>query len=665
MPKKKRSGSSGGLQVPLFELESSWRPPSLGDLPSWAGAKRVGFDFETRDPFLDGLGPGVERDDSYVVGFSFAIEDGPSHYVPLRHEGGDNVEDPGLAWQYLRDQAREFDGFIVGMNLGYELRWAWKNGVHFPKVKRFRDVSVADPLINELHLKYNLNAIAERWGLPGKDRTKLIEAARHFDVDPAKGLWRLAARYVGAYGDRDSVLPLQILRRQEREIEKQDLWEVFDLESDVLPVLARMSQRGVLVDLERLRGVEEWSLAQETEALEKVRHLSGRTITVGDVWKPGALAPALEAIGVEVPFTVRGKKNTKTYSIDQEFLVGVDHEVAESIAWARKVNKLRTTFASSIRKHMVNGRIHCTFNQLRRTKEDGNTRGAAYGRLSSENPNMQQQPARDEFAAMWRSIYRPEEGSVWGADDYSQQEPRWLVHFAELMRLPMAYEAAQRYRDDPSTDNHQMMADLTGVPRKQAKELLLGKCYGMGGAKLCRKLGLPTRWAVYYRGWERETEYFEHAADSYEAARRNEGRAFEAAGEEGQAIIDKFDAKLPFVREIARRAQRQAQRRGYVKTHSGRRCRFPQRDDGTYDWTQKALNRVIQGSSADQTKRALVEGDRAGYHIQLQVHDEIDGSFADRAEAQGLGEVMRTCYSDLRVPFKVDVEVGPSWGEAA
>src|SRR5690606_24307151 len=109
---------------------------------------------------------------------------------------------------------------------------------------------------------------------------------------------------------------------------------------------------------------------------------------------------------------------------------------------------------------------------------------AAYGRLSSSNPNMQQQPARDEeIGPMWRSIYLPEEGGLWCADDYSQQEPRWLVHWAVVAgrhrliserAFKAALEAAGKYRDDPSTDNHQMMADMAGIKRKDAKELFLG-----------------------------------------------------------------------------------------------------------------------------------------------------------------------------------------------
>jgi DNA polymerase I-like protein with 3'-5' exonuclease and polymerase domains len=640
----------------------------MADLPSWEGAKRVGFDVETKDPDLKLLGPGVRRAGSYVVGYSFAIEDGPSHYVPLRHEGGDNVEDVNAAWLYLRDQAKNFTGTTVGMNLQYDLDWGFEHGIEWPKVKHIRDIMVADPLINELYLRYDMETICERWGLPGKEETVLRDAAREYNVDPKTGLWKLAARFVGAYGAIDSVRPLQVLRKQEKEIEDQDLWEVFDLESDVLPVLVRMRRRGVRVDVDKLQEIERWSLLQEAEALAKVKHHSGHTVEVGDVWKADALAPAFEAVGVTVPTsTVETKKQgTKSrYNIDKDWLHSVDHPVAESIAWARKVNKLRTTFAASIRTHMVNGRIHTSFNQLRKTKEDGETRGAAYGRLSCENPNMQQQPSRDEFAKMWRSIYRPEEDAIWASDDFSQQEPRMLVHFAETCQMAKAFEAAERYRTDPTTDAHTMMAELafgTAKKRKPAKELYLGKCYGMGGMKLCRKLGLPTRWAVFY-GYGTEPRYFEKGQDAIECAASSEGRAFQVAGVEGQAIIDEFDENLPYVKAMAKLAERRAKKNGYIRTLSGRRCRFPKEGDGSYGWTYRALNRLIQGSSADQTKKALVDGDAAGHFIQLQVHDEIDGSFESVKQAEDLAEIMSNVYP-LRVPFKVDVETGSSWGDS-
>lgn len=647
------------LQMPLFEPESTWRPPAMGDLPSWAGAKRVCLDVETRDQHLKELGIGVRRG-GYITGVSMAIEDGPSHYLPIRHEGGDNLDEQGVL-RYLRDQAKSFEGEIVGANLSYDLDYLWEEGIEFPLIKYFRDIQVADPLIYELHDRFSLQAIAERRGLPGKDEAKLREAARAFGVDPKNGMWRLPARFVGQYAEADTVQPLLILRRQEREIDDKDLWNIWNLESQVLPVLVKMRRRGVRVNMEKLAGIEEWSLTEEAQALARVEHECGVRVAVGDVWKAGAIAPALEAIGIQLNSTSTGQPQ-----IDKDVLSGIDHPVAKALGWARKVNKLRTTFAASVRRYEVNGRIHCTFNQIAREDEKGDMKGARYGRLSCVDPNLQQQPSRDEFAARWRDIYEPEDGSLWATNDYSQQEPRWTTHFAATMNLEKAREAAQAYHDDPLLDNHDFMAQLTGLPRKYAKCVYLGLCYGEGGAKLSHDLGLPTRWALAGR-WSsgrREIEYFSTQQEAFDARReRQNGYVFEAAGQEAQAILDAFDERAPFIKQLAKKAEETAKRRGYVTTVGGRRLHFPQRADGSYDWCHKALNRIIQGSSADQTKEALVALDREGRFIQLQVHDEIDCSVGSVEEGKAIGKTMREVRQAL-VPFRVDTEIGPSWGTA-
>ena len=649
---------AGGAQKPLFTPECSWTPPLLSSLPSWADARRICIDVETRDTHLKTLGIGVRRG-GYIVGIGFTIEDGGSYYLPLRHAGGDNV-DLEAALRYFKENAKIFKGELVGANLSYDLDYLWAEGIEFPLVKYYRDIQIADPLIYEMHMNYSLQAIAERYGLAGKDEAMLKTAAGFYGVDPKNGMWQLPGRYVGAYGEQDTKQPLLILRRQERLIDERDLWDIYNLESQVLPVLVKMRQRGVRINEQKLEKVEEWSLMQEAEALAAVRDATGVKINVGDVWKSGLLAPALEQIGIELKQTSTGKA-----SIDKDVLANIDHPVAKHLAWARKVNKLRTTFAESIRTYAVNGRVHCTFNQIAREGDKGDQKGARYGRLSATDPNLQQQPSRDEFAKMWRDIYEPEEGALWCSNDYSQQEPRWTTHFAAKMKLPEARKAAQAYHDDPLLDNHQFMADLTGLPRKQAKNIYLGLCYGEGGAKLCRELGLPTRWALVTKeGKERFQTFFQSREEAMSAsAESHNGYVYETAGEEGQQILDTFDARAPFIRLLAKKAEEVAKQRGYIVTGGGRHLHFVQRDDGSYEWTHKSLNRLIQGTSADQTKKAIVALDAEGYFIQLQVHDEINSSIADEAEGKAQAEIMSNVMPAL-VPFRVDTEIGTSWGDS-
>lgn len=622
-----------------------WQAPELSSLPSWADAKRVCIDLETKDPQLTKLGPGVRRDGE-VIGIAFAIEDGPAAYLPIRHQGGGNL-DEAMVWRYIRDQAKCFRGELVGANLGYDLDYLWENGAVF-EPKFHRDVQVAEPLIDELQFQYGLDAILGRYGLPGKDEAILREAAEAYGVNPKKEMYKLPARFVGKYAVGDVRKPLALLRLQEKRIDEEDLWKIYDLESKVLPVLVKMRRRGVRIDQDKLDQVELWSVKEEKEACRRIYEETNVRIEVGEINQDELVLRALKECGIEIKTTTKKGK----LSIAAEVLEPLDHEVPQMILRARKFNKLRGTFVESIRKHMVNGRVHCTFNQLRSTSDEGDkSRGTVGGRLSSTDPNLQQQPSRDpEIAPVWRSIYIPEDGELWACNDFSQQEPRWVVHFAELCDLPKARIAAERYRTDPDTDFHTMMAQIIAgedenwTPSKEergnAKTIYLGMSYGMGGPKLCVSLGYPT-------GWKK----------------LKNGRWIQVAGPEGQAVIDRFNREVPFVEKLAKRVEHAAKTRGYIITAMGRRCRFPLDETGrNREWTHKALNRLIQGSSADQVKKAMVDADEAGFEILLQVHDELDLSVPNKEKAIELAGIMRNAVP-MNVPAKVDVEVGPSWGE--
>ena len=635
------------MQRPLFDRRTAWvaTPPSR--LPSWVGAKRVAIDTETHDPDLKKWGPGVRRGGK-VVGVSFAIEGGPAHYAPVGHDGGGNV-DAAHAWAYLRDQAATFAGEVVGANLSYDLDYLAEAGVVFPEAAWFRDVLLAAPLLDELQaLKggYSLQAVAKRAGFAGKSEDHLEDAAIRWDIrgGTKAGLWELPARHVAEYAIQDAALPLQLLRWQEKRIEVEGLGRVWDLESRLLPVLVRMRRRGVAIDVDHLEKVQAWAETEEEKALAVVREVTGAKITTEGVWKEEWVTESLACIGIKAPLTETGKPQTNA-----DFLEEVDHDVARMILRARKMNKLRTTFCESVKNHMVRGRIHCVLNQLRAASlADGDLFGAKFGRMSSSHPNLQQQPARDpEIGKFWRMIYVPDDGKQWASCDFSGQEPRMTVHYAALLGLRGARELAAKFHADPDLDLHQQTADLCGIKRKEAKTIFLGLCYGMGGGKLCASLGLPTQ----------------------KAYSKRQGKWIDVAGPEGQRVLDKFDAMVPFVRALSEKATARAKKMEFVRTLYGRKCRFPvdeKRSIGGHrdiQWAHKALNRVIQGSSADQTKAAMVEVDKAGHELQLQVHDELCLSVRDREQAEDVARIMRDVVS-LSVPSKVDVDLGSSWGDS-
>jgi DNA polymerase I-like protein with 3'-5' exonuclease and polymerase domains len=631
------------VQTPLLQPDTNWKARPVSRLPSWKGAKRIALDIETCDPQLTTLGPGVRRD-GFTVGVSFAFEDGPSFYLPFAHEGGDNL-DKGKVIHYLKDQAKIFKGDLVTANGQYDLDYLAEDGVIF-NPKFFRDVQIAEPILDENQFRYSLDAIAERHGLPGKHEEELKAACIAFGFpikkpnDTKKHLWKLPGRYVGFYAEQDASLPLKLLRRQERMIDEQNLWQIYDLESKLLPVLLKMRRRGVKIDQDHLDKVEAWSIREEAKALRNLKSKTGINMTGKDTNRAVVIDKVFKSVGITLPETPTGLPSIKQTVLDNL----PENPVTKLFLRARKFNKLRNTFVKSIRTHMINGRIHCTFNQLKREKDDGSgdTSGAITGRLSSCDPNLQQQPSRDkELAPMWRSIYIPDEGGKWACLDFSQQEPRWITHYAFTLGLMGAKEAAQRYINNPKTDNHQMMSDMTGIRRKLAKNIFLGLCYGMGGTKLCREhLHLPTKWIEL----------------------RN-GKMIEVAGDAGQKILDQFNAKVPYVKRLAEVAQSKAASRGWIRTIYHRICRFPKDKSGhSYDFTYKALNKLIQGSSADQIKKAMVEADAEGIRIQLQVHDELDLTFWKMKEIKRLKEIMETGIP-AKVPHRVVMETGPSWGQ--
>lgn len=687
------------MQMTLFAPKSTWKPPaSINDLPSWNGAKRVGFDVETKDPGLSrqGMGPGYYRGEGHVAGFGFALEDGGDFYLPVRHGLGGNMNLEEVL-RYLRDQAANFTGELVGANLPYDIAWSRTDGIVFKQVAMYRDVQIAEPLINELPQDMSLEGILERRGLPLKNEHLLNEASLAFGLagktkkdraalkDVKKNLHLLHSMYVGEYCGIDSRRPLQLLREQEKDIQKHDLWRIWNLESKCLPVLLKYQQRGVRVDLDKLEQIEKWSIAQEQEALNLVFNATGIRIALGNVWTKDALVPVFKQLGIHLNVLKVKKSGDIDYQIDQVLFAGHKNVPAvKAIAWARKVNKLRTSFAHSVRRSLCpDGRIHCKINQIAMENEEGDTKGARYGRTSCINPNLQQQPSRDEFAKEWRSIYIPEDGCLWGCLDYSQQEPRWVTHFAastnvkpgsdmaKALRfagpLTGAAEAAKAYWDDPKLDNHTFMADLTGLKRSHAKIVYLGLCYGEGGAKLCHDLGLPTAYAVRFGG--RDVKKYKTQDEAMAAAYASGMKTswYECAGEEGQQILDKFDQRAPFIRQLANVCKYLVEVRGWIRTAGGRICHFPRNKDGSFDWTHKSLNRLIQGTSADQNKEAMVtlDAEMPELWMQLPVHDELDGSFETVAQGKKAKKIMMECMGETKVPFRVDDEYGPNWGYIA
>ena len=653
MSASKAEKAAGWLQAPLWEPELTWKPTPVSALPAWTNAKRVCIDVECRDDHLYALGPGVRRG-GYVCGIAFAIEEGAAHYLPIRHEGGGNLSEDQV-WAYLRDQAHEFTGEVVFNSAPYDLDYLWENKVEFIKASAHRDVQVAEPLLDELQKKYGLDAICARRGLVGKDENKLREHAKAWGIDPKTGLWRLHAGAVGHYAIGDVRAPLPLLRVQEKEIEEQNLRETYDLESEVTPALVRMTRRGLRVDLDELDRVETWAKERLNEYLTRIHYLTG--INIGSISNATEVAKALRKHGVEVPQKAHAGTGKMMSTVTKLWLQQQTDEVSKAVISAREFAKLLSTYVGGYRKHLVGNRLHPTFKQLVGASdededngdEDGDSSGARFGRCAAKHPNVQASMKRSkEIQKRWRRVIVPDEGKQWFKADLGQQEPRLTVHFAELCRLPGATQAGNAFREDPCFDPYQLMVDLCKTPadldlkqlRDDLKEVYLGRCYGMGGGKLAKKLRLPTVWKTIERT----------------------GHTYEAAGPEAQEKIDRFDRGVPYVRALARLCTKSAQAKKYIIALGNRRVRFELDANNEIRDEHKALNKLIQGSGAHQTKRALVDLDHEGFPLQLTVHDEFGYSGDDENEARRMGEI--TCNAVvIRVPFRCDIEAGPNYGE--
>jgi DNA polymerase I-like protein with 3'-5' exonuclease and polymerase domains len=347
-------------QLPLLTPASSWVAPT--ELPSLRGCRRIAVDVETCDPTLSDLGPGTRRG-GYVCGWSLATDDGRKYYFPTRHQGGGNL-DEGLVWRYARAELNAFDGIVVGANLIYDLDYFANYGVTFPLVKRFHDVQVAEPLLDENKLKYNLESLAVEYLGEGKNETLLAEAAAAYGAKTARQvkqlIWRLPAKYAGAYGEADADLPLRIMDKQIPLLEKEGLTSLFDLESRLIPILLAMRRRGVRVDVDGAGQVKEKLSAERAIAVAEMRRLAGPK---AELMAVDSFSAALQERGLPVTLTAKTQKPSITKSWLE---ANKSDPLVAAILAGRRVDYIINTFIEGhIYSHSINGRIHCEFNQLK------------------------------------------------------------------------------------------------------------------------------------------------------------------------------------------------------------------------------------------------------------------------------------------------------------
>ena len=620
------------LQLIMNFKKHMWSAPT--EFKDLSGYSEIAIDLETRDEGINkGMGAGWATNSGEIIGFAVAVE-GWQGYFPFGHFGGGNLI-PEQVKQYMKDVC-SLPATKIFHNAQYDVGWLKASGIEVNG--KIVDTMVAAALIDENRWSYSLNALSIEYLGEVKAETDLKEAAASHGVDAKAEMWKLPAEHVGHYAEQDARLTLLLWQRFKAEIRTQSLETIWQLESELLPILIKMRSKGIDVNLEKAEQLTKEFVEQEKQLLHRIKKLAGKDI---DIWAARQIAEAFDKLGIDYPRT----EKTKEPSFTQNYLFNSPYEISKLIVQAREVNKFHGTFLTGITKFSHKGKIHAEINQLR-----SDSGGTVSGRLSMSNPNLQQIPARNkDFGPKIRGLFMPIEGHRWGSFDYSQQEPRLVVHYASS--IGEGYEGSNELVEaysNASADFHQTVADLVGIDRKQAKTIGLGLMYGMGKNKLANSLGLDR--------------------------------------EEGDKVIAKYNRKVPFVKLLSDRCMKKADNDGVIRTKLGRKCRFDKwepRDWGLWTsetfenavakygkdnikraGTYKALNRLIQGSAADQTKLAIVKCYEAGYLPKLQIHDELCFDIQSKEDEDKIQKIMENCM-ELKVPSVVDKAIGDNWGETS
>jgi DNA polymerase I-like protein with 3'-5' exonuclease and polymerase domains len=649
----------------MFNAATEWvRPETFPDLKEH---KYIAIDLETRDPNLKSKGSGALVNEGEIIGVAVAV-DGWSGYFPIAHREGNLPKQKVLDWL---QEICNLPSTKLFHNAMYDMCWLKAYNINVNG--HIIDTMVMAALVNENRFSYSLNSLC--YDLLGevKDESVLLQAAK--GIDPKAEMYKLPAMFVGSYAEKDAELTLKLFKHLSLEIRKDKLTEVFDLETRLFPCLIDMKVKGVRVDVERAHILKTKLSGKEEQLLLKVKKETGEDV---QIWAARSIGKVFDKLSL--PYNRTAK--TQAPSFTKNFLQVHKHPLVQCIAKAREINKAHTTFIDTIIKYQYRGRIHADINPVR-----GEKGGTVTGRFSYSNPNLQQVPARNkDLGPMIRSLFLPERNHTWGCFDYSQQEPRLVVHYAaaspKLREDEEVKDIVSRFNKD-NVDFHQTVADMAGIERIQAKTINLGLFYGMGKAKLQAELGLSTK-------------------------------------EEAEKLFDKYHSRVPFVKDLMNNTSKDSQIQGYITTLLGRKCRFNSWEVNEYNpgiltpamtkaeaeseslskqaeevkkrneyklelkeiteeevekeieklrprirraFTYKALNKLIQGSAADMTKKAMLDLYEEKIIPHIQIHDELDISVEKGSnQHKKIIEIMEKAVK-LNVPNKVDYESGENWGD--
>ena len=660
--------------------------PELSDL-DLTDIEIAAVDLETWDPDLKTKGSGAITSDgknSYVVGIAIATRR-QTLYFPIRHKYKSQQIDPKLTWRVLNKKLFQNPNIKkVFHNAMYDVCWIRAETGLMPR-GLLLDTMVAASLIDENRLRYSLDSLAKDYLQETKykyDLKEKSEASPYFITDPMSNMHKLPYELVKDYAEQDVNLTLKLWNLFEGKIkaplytndkgEVKSLSNIFNLETDLFPCLVEMRFKGVRIDVEKAKQVG-IKLKKRSDNIIKI--IKKRTGIKIDMWAAASIKKLLDKLKIK---DYEETPKSKMPQLPKDYLQTHENRFLRFIAKARECDKAQNAFIEGLLKYVHKGRIHAEINQIR-----SEFKGTVTGRFSMSNPNLQQIPAKGLIGKKMRELFLPEEGHRWGSFDYSQQEPRLVVHYALKNKLPGADILGDAYNKDPATDFHKIVAEMAGITRTTAKTINLGLFYGMGKLKLAAQLNLDKDEArKLFNNYHSKVPFVRNLSQGlqdfgvktqliYTLEDRfcrfnkwepkdkkwnNKKRMFTITRKEGEEWIEKA---VPILTREEAEKDYHSERAKSIEASDPQLLEF----EGRYQpaFTYKALNKLIQGSAADTIKKAMVLLFKAGIIPQIQIHDELCISIKNKEEAVKVKNIMENAVR-LAVPNKVDYAVGLNWG---
>ena len=609
--------------------------------------------------------------DTETTGFSPAHGDRMYSFTISEPYGADfhyDIRYTPKAIVWLINLMKNYKGIIACHNASFDYRHSAAIGIHLP-IQQLRCTMIRQTLINEHEYSFALDNLSKKYCNTHKQGTDLYESlASQFGGRATRSAQILNMQHatpdmpfyhlVVEYGMADTRSTLELYEYQEREIAKQQLEKIHDFEHKLMPHIIRAEQNGIRVDCEKAQRAVV-TIAKEIERSESaLTELVGFPVNVNapeDVkrvfdprWQMGAW---WSAQGEPLESTPTGQA-----SMARPVLEKLGHPAAKQILALRSLIKTRDTFLiGHILESEVNGRVYPSINQ---GKTEGGL-GTGTGRLSYSGPAMQQIPSRNlDIARVVKDIFLPEEGHVWVDSDKATFEVRTFAHHCNNPAL------TKRFTDDPELDFHQLVADLTGLPRKarevnepNAKTLDLAMIYAQGDGATAEMMGMDWEWETFTPDDAEIDEDGNPIPVTYKKA-----------GQEARDLIDRYHELIPGIRELGKGCKRTAEQRGYLFTPHGRHLRFPNKR-----LAYKAIALLCQATAADYNKNNWITINNAldyyshGAKMLLNTHDSYGISILEEEAAAVMTKVKENVEDTpgLRIPLILEVNrPGNTWWES-